>query len=130
LTKATVTPLTVVIQTVEPGVPPNAGLFIGFQDKENRMARVASKVAGKRKGQTAVLPFTKRNYQILGIGLLFIVLGYIALSQQPWDGTMPLVVAPILLVIGYCVIIPVGILYRKKPPEQPGETATPTEPRP
>jgi hypothetical protein len=26
---------------------------------------------------------------------------------------MPLVVAPILLVLGYCVIIPIGILFRK-----------------
>jgi hypothetical protein len=129
LTKATVTPLTVVIQTVEPGVPPNAGLFIGIQDKENRMARVASRVAAKRKGQTAALPFTKRNYQILGIGLLLIVLGYIALSQEPWDGMMPLVVAPILLVLGYCVVIPLGILYRGKPPKQPTETSTTAEPQ-
>jgi hypothetical protein len=128
LTRATVTPLTVVIQTVEPGVPPNAGLFIGVKDKEHEMARVASKIASKRKGQAAALPFTKRNYQILGIGLLFIVLGYIALSQQPWDGTMPLVVAPILLVLGYCVIIPLGILYREKAPKQPPEATTPTEP--
>jgi hypothetical protein len=93
------------------------------------MTRVASKVASKRKGQAATLPFTKRNYQILGIGLLFIVLGYIALSQQPWDGTMPLVVAPILLVLGYCVIIPVGILYREKPPKPPTETTATAEPR-
>jgi hypothetical protein len=128
LTRATVTPLTVVIQTVEPGVPPNAGLFVGVGEKENRMARVASKILARRKGQAAALPFTKRNYQILGIGLLFIILGYVALSQQPWDGTMPLVVAPILLVLGYCVIIPLGILYREKAPKQPPEATTPAEP--
>ncbi|HTY35670.1 MAG TPA: hypothetical protein VMH23_01085 [Bacteroidota bacterium] len=78
------------------------------------MARVATKVAAKRKVPSMALPFTKRNYQILGLGLLIIVLGYVALSQSPWDGTMPLVVAPILLVLGYCVVIPVGILYRQK----------------
>ena len=78
------------------------------------MARVTAKVAVKRKTTPATLPFTKKNYQILGIGLLTIVLGYVALSQHPWDGTMPLVVAPILLVLGYCVIIPFGILYRQK----------------
>ena len=69
------------------------------------------------------LPFTKRNYQILGLGLLVIILGYVALSQSPWDGTMPLVVAPILLVLGYCVIIPLGILYREKSETQPAPTA-------
>jgi hypothetical protein len=31
------------------------------------------------------------------------------------EGFMPLVVAPILLVTGYCVLIPLGILYRQRP---------------
>jgi len=88
------------------------------------MAKAASKVAVKRKAPSMALPFSKRNYQILGLGLLVIVLGYVALSQPPWDGTMPLVVAPILLVIGYCVVIPLGILYREKSVSQPVPTAT------
>jgi hypothetical protein len=89
------------------------------------MARVTAKVAVKRKMTPVALPFSKKNYQILGIGLLTIVLGYVALSQQPWDGTLPLVVAPILLVLGYCVIIPFGILYRpKKETQQASEEGT------
>lgn len=99
---------------VEPGVPPNAGLFIDCASKEKSMARVTSKVASKRKSASVPLPFTKRNYQILGFGLVLIIAGYFALSQPPWDGTMPLVIAPILLVLGYCVVIPIGILYREK----------------
>ena len=90
------------------------------------MARVAAKVAAKRKTPAMPLPFTKRNYQILGLGLVVIILGYVALSQSPWDGTMPLVVAPILLVLGYCVIIPLGILYREKS-EAPQAPAAPTD---
>ena len=78
------------------------------------MARTESRSSSKKKVQVESLPFTKTNYQILGLGLLVIALGYVALAQQPWDGTMPLVIAPILLVIGYCIVIPVGILYRKK----------------
>jgi len=88
------------------------------------MARVTSKVAVKRKAPAMALPFTKTNYQILGLGLLLIILGYLALSQSPWDGTMPLVVAPILLVLGYCVIIPLGILYRQKSGTQVAATPT------
>jgi hypothetical protein len=94
------------------------------------MARVATKVAAKRKATSMALPFTKRNYQILGLGLLVIILGYVALSQSPWDGTMPLVVAPILLVLGYCVIIPVGILYRAKSEQQPATTSAPEQTQP
>jgi hypothetical protein len=29
------------------------------------------------------------------------------------EGILPLAVSPILLVIGYCVVIPMGILYKK-----------------
>jgi hypothetical protein len=77
------------------------------------MAKLEVK-SGKKKVDAEQLPFTKTNYQILGAGLLVIVLGYFALSQPPWNGTMPLVVAPLLLVLGYCVLIPLGILFRKK----------------
>jgi hypothetical protein len=54
------------------------------------------------------------NYMILIAGVVVILLGYGALSMGPWDGFMPLTVAPILLVLGYCVIIPAGIVYRKR----------------
>lgn len=59
-------------------------------------------------------PLTTRNYQILGLAIVCIILGYVALAQEPWDGTLPLVVAPSLLFLGYCVLVPFGILYRNK----------------
>jgi len=54
------------------------------------------------------------NYQIILAGFVIIVAGYFALSAQPWDNPIALNVAPILLVLGYCVIIPIGILFRRK----------------
>jgi hypothetical protein len=77
------------------------------------MARIEKRVSGNQKAFIGALPFKKLNYQILSAGLLCIILGYVALAQDPWNGTMPLVVAPILLVLGYCVVIPIGILFRK-----------------
>jgi hypothetical protein len=82
-----------------------------------------ARVIQRRKLRIETLPFKKTNYQIIGMGLLFIILGYIALSQSPWDGFLPLVVAPILLILGYCILIPLGILYRPKE-EQQSETVT------
>ncbi len=79
------------------------------------MARVETKTTPKRKPVLESLPFTKTNYQILGVGLVVIVLGYVALAQPPWDSAMALNVAPILLVLGYCILIPLGILFRRKP---------------
>lgn len=78
------------------------------------MARDIKKTASRRGERKESLPFSKKNYQILGGALVVIAAGYIALAQKPWDSAFPLVVAPILLVIGYCVLVPLGILYRDK----------------
>lgn len=61
-----------------------------------------------------IFPLEKENYIILGVGLVIIILGYIALSGNAVEGFFRLTVAPILLVIGYCVIIPLGIMYKRK----------------
>jgi len=79
------------------------------------MANVEKKKhRGRRGKKAAALPFKRENYRLFGIGILIIVLGYVALSRGPWDSFWSLTLAPILLVLGYCVIIPVAILYRKK----------------
>jgi hypothetical protein len=78
------------------------------------MAREVNKISSRKGARKETLPFTKKNYQILGAALVVILAGYVALAQKPWDGFMPLVVAPILLVAGYCVLVPLGILYRGK----------------
>ena len=64
--------------------------------------------------KTETLPFTSDNYKLFGVGLLILLVGYITLAKSPWNSFWSLTVAPILLVIGYCVAIPVAILYRKK----------------
>ena len=63
-----------------------------------------------------VLPFTGKNYVLFAIGLFVIVVGYVTLAY----GSITL--APILLVLGYCVIIPIAIIVsggKEKPPEAP-----------
>jgi hypothetical protein len=115
----TVTPLTVCKKAAGPGVSPT----LGFLLREMRTDEMAKEIQ-KKKIIVHSLPLTARNYQILGLALACIAMGYIALSQEPWDGTVPLVVAPILLFLGYCVLVPVGILYRRREEQQPGEAGT------
>jgi len=62
----------------------------------------------------ADLPFTKVNYLLFVIGLVLLVSGYIALSHGPWDSFESLTLAPILLVLGCCVVIPLAIIYHKR----------------
>jgi hypothetical protein len=57
---------------------------------------------------------------ILGAGILLIVAGYIAMLEGSVEGFLPLVLSPILLVTGYCIVIPIGIMYRKSAPKDPG----------
>ena len=63
----------------------------------------------------SVLPFTKKNYMWFAIGIAVIILGYITLGY----GSITL--APILLVAGYCVIIPIAIIINggKEKPKEP-----------
>jgi len=60
----------------------------------------------------SAVPFTRRNWALFALGLAVIVLGYALLSIPPADGFLSLTAAPILLVAGYCVVLPVAILYR------------------
>lgn len=65
-------------------------------------------------------PLHKKNGMILLAGLATIVLGYVlmytgntddpALYQTTWNNSLAIEVAPLVLVIGYCVIIPFGLL--------------------
>ena len=75
---------------------------------------VKGKPAPKIKAETGPI-FGKRNYILFAVGLLVIIAGFIFL------GTGDTVFAPILLVLGYCVIIPVAIIIKdkKKEPEPP-----------
>ncbi len=68
------------------------------------------------RGRAAQMPwpFEKENYRLFGISLLVILIGYIFLVQGPWDSFYSRTLGPIILVIGYCILIPYAILYRKK----------------
>lgn len=71
-------------------------------------------MAKKKVKRHDVLVLEAINYKIIGLGLAIIVAGYFALSATPWDNPVAMTIAPILLVTGYCVVIPFGIIYRKK----------------
>lgn len=63
------------------------------------------------------LPYTERNMWLFGLGLATIALGYVFLSLPPVDGFMSLTLAPLLLVLGYCVFIPIALLSGNKEDE-------------
>lgn len=79
------------------------------------MAKPVNRRESRRKAsREAHLPLGKQNFLILGAGLIVILIGYLTMITGGVEGFLPLVVAPILLVAGYCVVIPIGILYRPR----------------
>ncbi len=73
---------------------------------------MAKKIRKAEKGRFE-WPFGPKNYYIFGAALLTIIVGYISLASGS------ITMAPILLVLGYCVLIPIAIMVdgkRKLPP--------------
>ena len=75
-------------------------------------------VRNKKKPTSIVSPFrnywTKENYNLLGFGILTVIIGFVLMSQGPWDNPLSLTVSPIVLLFAYFVIFPLSILYKKK----------------
>ena len=58
------------------------------------------------------LPFTRKNWTLAAAGLASILIGYVCLRIPPAEGFLSLTLAPVLLVAGYCVLIPLAILAK------------------
>ena len=68
----------------------------------------------QKKIKDTGMPFGKRNFQLLVIGILILVVGYILMAQPPVDNFLSLTLAPIVLLVAYLIIIPYSILYDDK----------------
>ena len=89
-----------------------------MQTKIKGKKQQSSKPAKKKE---FYFPLEKENFMIIGLGILLLIIGYVLMSQNSVDGFMPTVAAPLLLVAGYCVVIPYGIM--KKPKSQMTQTS-------
>ena len=79
--------------------------------KQSRRRRARSTSASKRASN---MVFTRRNYILLLLGVLAIVVGYIMMRlENEVDGFISLYVAPLVILGGYLEII-YAILWRPK----------------
>jgi membrane protein YdbS with pleckstrin-like domain len=82
------------------------------------MAKKNTRKQIKQTKKAKVSPFNiyweKQNYQLLILGIAVIVIGFYFMTIGPWDSFSSLVIAPILLFIGYVIIFPLSIFLRKK----------------
>jgi uncharacterized membrane protein HdeD (DUF308 family) len=70
----------------------------------------------KKKRVEGSLALGKRNVWLLMIGIVVILLGYFLLGR----GSIS--IAPLLLVLGYCVIVPLSIMLWVRRPDKKADT--------
>tara|TARA_B100000945_G_C20415632_1_gene614993 strand:+ start:2733 stop:2963 length:231 start_codon:yes stop_codon:yes gene_type:complete len=58
--------------------------------------------------------FGPLNYKLFGAGLFTIFLGYFLMATGETESFRSIRLAPIILIIGYCGIIPAAILVKQK----------------
>ena len=57
-------------------------------------------------------PYKTKNYVLFGIGVFVIILGYLIMYLGEVNSFQSLTLSPILLLIGYLIIIPYALLHR------------------
>ena len=56
--------------------------------------------------------FGKTNYLIFSLGLALVIIGYIFMANGEVYSFQSLTLAPIMLFLGYIVVIPAALVYR------------------
>lgn len=92
------------------------------------MAKAQTKSISQKRTILWKFPLQRQNFVIIGIGIAVILIGYLlmatGITEEPaipngkWNNVFAVSIAPILLVLGYCVIIPFGIFKSFSPKEQ------------
>ena len=58
--------------------------------------------------------YSKNNYVLFFLGIVMIILGYIIMALGETYSFQSLSLAPVILTIGYLVLIPAALIYREK----------------
>ena len=64
------------------------------------------------------LPFAKENYLLFISGIVTLIAGYYFMTIGSWDSLASLYISPVLLIIAYCVLLPLAIMKKFKKNEK------------
>ena len=88
----------------------------GGKGNARSSAAVRRALRGESVSHDPLLSFTRTNYLFMAAGAALAIVGFLLLK----GGDISL--APLLLVVGYCALIPLGIIWRDR---RPGEARGP-----
>ena len=80
----------------------------------NSMGNLFHKNEGESRNLFDGWSYAKINYIIFVCGVIMIILGYIIMATGETNSFQSLSIAPIILTIGYLVLIPASLIYRHK----------------
>lgn len=94
--------------------------------KTNKKDSVRQVQTGREAVKETPIGFTRINYLLFAIAAGLILLGFLFLSSPTFGGGFPFIhpfkggvngwltmnAAPVLLVLGYCVVIPIAIIKK------------------
>jgi len=72
------------------------------------------KLIPKKNAFVNFLSFTKTNYVLFGIGVGIIIIGYLIMASGETYSFRSLTLAPLVLLVGYLLLIPIALLYRQR----------------
>lgn len=78
--------------------------IVGEEPRKDVMRSSVDDVAGTGA------PLGRWNYGLALVGLALLAVGYLALAQGPYDSSLSLTLAPLLLVAAYCVVLPLALV--------------------
>lgn len=55
----------------------------------------------------------RKNILLIALGTLMLIVGFIFLGTGPVDGSTSMTLAPVVLVVAYLIVIPLGILWNR-----------------
>jgi hypothetical protein len=58
-------------------------------------------------------PYKRKNYLLFGVGVFVIIVGYLIMYLGEVNSFQSLVISPLLLLVGYLVIIPIALLSKQ-----------------
>ena len=85
---------------------------------QRRKGKKQVKAAQPRRSREGSLVLGRRNVLMLVAGIVIVLLGYLLLGRGS------ITAAPILLVMGYCVVIPLSIILWSRGPDDRRQTKT------
>ena len=57
--------------------------------------------------------YDKENYILFAVGIITIILGYVIMAFGETYSFQSLSIAPVFLFIGYLILIPIALIYKK-----------------